>query len=105
MKKLLSIIAAAAALVAVAPSAQAGHDGREFVGYDRCGNMVYRVRVFVGYDECGHPVYRCRTQVVPRCEPRYEPPVYDSCSSGYRAHRASYRRTYEAYPGHRTVRW
>jgi len=87
MKKLLTIISAAVALAAFAPTeAKADHCSRRFVGYDHCGNAIYAVAYFAGYDCHGCPVYRWRNETV--CRPRH----YDPCHSGY---------GYRHYPHHR----
>jgi hypothetical protein len=79
MKKLLTIISAAVALAAFAPTKAKADCSRRFVGYDDCGNAVYAVSYFAGYDCYGYPVYRLRNETVCRAVPR----CYDSYNAGY----------------------
>jgi hypothetical protein len=90
MKTILSLAAAAFALAAFAPTADAG----------------YYKNVLCGYDACGRPVYRCvyvRTYsdyCAPRsCSPHYSSPRYHHNHSSY--NRPSYsRRSYGYRPSY-----
>jgi hypothetical protein len=97
MKKLIAIIAAAVSLTAFTTEAHAdrGCGSRTFLGYDSCGNSVYRVRYVADYDCDGYPVYGYRREIVrrPRCDSGYD---YDR---GY-SHDRGYHRGH-GHGGHR----
>ncbi len=103
MKTILTTVAIAAlALLGAAPEAQARpyhQSGRVYVSsYRSCGTPVYSERYFVGYDHCGEPIWRVRSVRQPYYRPavrtRYVAPCPPPYRGGYRDPHSGYGRHY-----------
>jgi len=96
MKKLLFSALLLAGFAFVAPSAEAGHNRRVLVGYDRCGHPVYR-------EVCSSDYYRPSYSYAPARYGRsydydrnYDYGRYDrgNCSSSHRSSRSRFAVTF-----------
>ncbi|OYW72052.1 MAG: hypothetical protein B7Z37_26005 [Verrucomicrobia bacterium 12-59-8] len=103
MKKLITLLAAAASLAVFAPASSQAFDGhcssRSFANNcGSCGTAVYRERVVVGYDRHRHPIFGYRV-VSHNCRPSPAAHHHGSNSGPSRAPGFSFH--FGSHSGHR----